>query len=122
MSTDEQAPAQPEPSVPAPAEERRWRQADHPTLVSLAGFFTGLVFIVVVPGTYAALLRAVVDQETAEELFALVLIALAVPVTLAIVPRTRRFGRYMLLGLVSTAVVVLGAAAIALWVLYRVEA
>lgn len=134
MSTEEQAPTSPEPSAattdaPGPAEpESReperggWWRRDHPTFSALAGFFTGVVFVAVVPGTYAALLRTLVDQERSEELFALVALALVVPVTLALVPRTRRFGRYMLLGIVSTAVVVLGSAALVLWILYRTEA
>ena len=138
MSTDEQASPQPEPAAPteraghtepaepaepaAPAGEAGWWHRDHPTFTALAGFFAGLVFVVVVPGTYAALLRLVTDQETAEDLFPLVLLALVVPVTLALVPRTKRFGRYLLLGMLSTAVVVLGSAALVLWILYRVEA
>lgn len=122
MNTDEQAPVLPEPPAPALAGEASWWHRDHPTFAALSGFFTGLVFVIVVPGAYAALLRALVDQETGEELFALVLVALAVPITLAIVPRTRRFGRYMLLGILSTAVVVLGSAALVLWILYSVEA
>lgn len=94
-----------------------WWHRDHPVFASLAGFFTGLVFVVVVPGAYAALLAAVLDYESAEELFPFVLVALAVPIALLVHPRTRRFGRYMLLGMVSTALVVGGVAALVLWFL-----
>mgnify|MGYP005997773205 CR=1 FL=1 len=94
-----------------------WWHRDHPVFASLAGFFTGLVFVVVVPGAYAALLSAVLDYEAAEELFPFVLVALAVPIALLVHPRTRRFGRYMLLGMVSTALVVGGVAALVLWFL-----
>lgn len=94
-----------------------WWHRDHPVFASLAGFFTGLVFVVVVPGAYAALLSAVLDYESAEELFPFVLVALAVPIALLVHPRTRRFGRYMLLGMVSTALVVGGVAALVLWFL-----
>lgn len=94
-----------------------WWHRDHPVFASLAGFFTGLVFVVVVPGAYAALLAAVLDYEAAEELFPFVLVALAVPIALLVHPRTRRFGRYMLLGMVSTALVVGGVAALVLWFL-----
>ncbi|MQW77663.1 hypothetical protein GHK92_17465 [Nocardioides sp. dk4132] len=126
MSTDEQAPVQPEPpaagpGASAPPSRAGWRDRDHPTFTALAAFFAGLVLVVVVPGTYAALLRLVVDQETAEDLFPLALLALVVPLVLAFVPRTRRVGRYLLLGMVSTAVVVLGSAALVLWILYRTE-
>ena len=44
-------------------------------------------------------------------------ISLAVPIGLLVAPRTRRFGRYMLIGVVATALVVIGVAAIVLWVL-----
>lgn len=96
-----------------------WWQRDHPTFTALAGFFAGLAFVIVIPGAYAALLRVFVDNETAEELFPLVLVTLAIPLGLAFAPRTRRFGRFMLLGIGTTAVVVLGSAALVLWFLYR---
>ena len=94
-----------------------WWHRDHPVFASLAGFFTGLVFVVVVPGAYAALLASMVDTESAEDLFPFVLVALAVPIALLVHPHTRRFGRYMLLGIVSTALVVGGVAALVLWFL-----
>lgn len=94
-----------------------WWHRDHPVFASLAGFFTGLVFVVVVPGAYAALLASVMDTESAEDLFPFVLVALAVPIALLVHPHTRRFGRYMLLGIVSTALVVGGVAALVLWFL-----
>lgn len=133
---DEQtAPASPAPEAPvstaptagatpvaeAPAREPSWWHRDHPVFTSLAGFFTGLLFVILVPGVYAAVLSLLVETETAEDLFPLVLVALAVPITLAIVPRTRRFGRYMLLGIVTTAVVVLATAAIVIWILYSTD-
>lgn len=94
-----------------------WWHRDHPVFASLAGFFTGLVFVVVVPGAYAALLASIMDTESAEDLFPFVLVALAVPIALLVHPHTRRFGRYMLLGIVSTALVVGGVAALVLWFL-----
>lgn len=136
MSADEEQATQagPAPEAPAaatpageerdsatPAREPSWWHRDHPVFTSLAGFFTGLLFVILVPGVYAAVLSLLVETETAEDLFPLVLVALAVPVTLAIVPRTRRFGRYMLLGIVTTAVVVLVTAAIVIWVLYSTD-
>jgi len=94
-----------------------WWHRDHPVFASLAGFFTGLVFVVVVPGAYAALLASIMDTEAAEDLFPFVLVALAVPIALLVHPHTRRFGRYMLLGILSTALVVGGVAALVLWFL-----
>lgn len=101
----------------AVAREVDWWHRDHPVFAALAGFFTGLVFVVVVPGAYAALLAALLDYEAAEELFPFVIVALAVPIGLLVHPRTRRFGRYMLFGMVSTALVVGGVAALVLWFL-----
>ena len=43
------------------------------------------------------------------------LLTLAVPLGLVVAPRTRRFGLYMLIGMVATALVVLGVAALVLW-------
>lgn len=117
MSTDEQSvepPAAPENhSEPPPS----WWHRDHPTFTALTGFFTGLAFVIVLPGLYAAILGALFDYETAEGLFPFVLVILAVPLCLVIVSRTRRFGRYMLIGMGSTLLVVGGVSAIVLWVL-----
>ena len=74
-------------------------------------------FNVNLPGLAAALLHWIFDDHTAEDLYPFVLVFLAVPLGLAIAPRTRRFGLYMLIGVVTTALVVLGVAAVVLWVL-----
>lgn len=114
MSTDQEQ---------APVAERRpdWWHRDHPTFTALSGFFTGLVFVIVVPGLFGAVLGWLFDYDTAEDLFPFVLATLAVPLGLVIAPRTRRFGLYMVLGLVTTALVVGGVTAIVLWylVIYR---
>ena len=94
-----------------------WWHRDHPVFVPLTGFFTGMLFILLVPGTYAAILKSVVGYERAEELFAFVALTLVVPIGLLVPPRTRRFGRYMLFGVVATAVVVIGVALAVLWYL-----
>ncbi|GHJ58028.1 hypothetical protein NOK12_05470 [Nocardioides sp. OK12] len=94
-----------------------WWHRDHPVFTPLSGFFSGLLFVLLVPSVYAAVLNAVTDDETATDLFPFVLVALAVPLGLVVAPHTRRFGRYMLFGVVSTAVVVLGVAALVVWVL-----
>ena len=99
------------------ADQPNWWHRDHPVFAALAGFFTGLVFVIVVPGAYAGLLATMVDTESAEDLFPFVLVSLAVPIALLVHPTTRRFGRYMLLGIVSTALVVGGVSALVLWLL-----
>lgn len=104
---------------PASAEERvpDWWHRDHPTFTSLTGFFTGLAFVIVVPGLFAAILGWIFDYHTAEDLFPLVLVTLAVPIGLVIAHRTRRFGRYMLIGMAVTALVVGGVSGVVLWYL-----
>ena len=94
-----------------------WWHRDHPVFVPLAGFFTGMAFIILVPGTYAAVLKSLVGYERAEELFPFVLLTLVVPISLLVPPRTRGFGRYMVFGVVATAVVVVGVALGVLWFL-----
>jgi hypothetical protein len=105
--TDEEV----EPAAPGPD----WWHRDHPTFAALTGFYTGLVFAIVVPGLYAAILAAVVGQQRAEDLFPFVLVTLIVPILLVIAHQTRRFGLYMWLGIVSTALVVLGVGGGVFW-------
>ena len=78
-----------------------------------------MLFVTLVPGGFVGLLRLLFAYDTAEELFPLVLISLVVPITLLVVPRTRRFGVYMVLGMVLTALVVLGVASVVLYYLVQ---
>ncbi|MFC7496163.1 MULTISPECIES: hypothetical protein [unclassified Nocardioides] len=120
MSTDQDQ--APEPT--ATDEQDRppdWWHRDHPTFTALSGFFTGLVFVVLVPGLFIGLLHLLVDDETAEGLFPFVLVTLAVPIGLVVAPRTRRFGIYMLIGAVTTALVVGGVATLVLWYMITYE-
>ena len=94
-----------------------WWHRDHPVFTRLAGFFTGLGFVAIVPALYAAILRSVVSDETAESLFPFVLVTLAVPLGLLITERTRLFGKYLLFGMVVCTLVVVGVATLVLWVL-----
>jgi uncharacterized BrkB/YihY/UPF0761 family membrane protein len=96
-----------------------WWHRDHPTFAALTGFYAGLVFAIVVPGLYAAILAALFDQDRAEELFPFVLVTLIVPLLLVLAPTTRRFGGYMWLGMVGTAIVVVGVGGGVFW--YMVE-
>ncbi len=94
-----------------------WWHRDHPVFAALTGFFAGLAYVALVPAAYVGLLRLLVSDETAEALFPFVLVTLAVPIGLVITERTRRFGMYMLVGMVVCAVVVVGVATLVLWVL-----
>jgi hypothetical protein len=120
MSTEEKAAETP---VEAPAADAgpapSWWHRDHPTFSALSGFFTGLLFVALVPAAFVAILSLVFDTEEVEDLFPFVLLTLVVPLVLVVNQRTRRFGKYFLLGMVLTAVVVVGVGSLVLW--YLVE-
>jgi hypothetical protein len=97
------------------ARQPDWWHRDHPTFTALAGFFSGLAYIVLVPALFAGLLNLVFDDDTADDLFPLVLVGLALPLGLLAGHRTRRFGGYLLIGMVVTALVVSGVAGLVIW-------
>jgi hypothetical protein len=109
---DDQPDDQPEPS---------WWHRSHPTFAGLMGFFTGIGFVILVPGIYGTLLNALVRENTAEKLFPLVLIALIVPLALLVPRKTRRFAQMMLLGMVATVLVVGATTALVLWLLVSLD-
>jgi hypothetical protein len=124
MSSDEtevRDPVDERPDTGPVGERPNWWHRDHPTFAALSGFFTGLAFVLVVPALFVGLLSLLFDYERAEELFPLVLVTLVVPLGLVLSPRTRRFGSYMWLGIVTTAVVVVGVGALVLYVLVNGE-
>jgi hypothetical protein len=98
-----------------------WWHRDHPTFIALTGFFTGMLFVTVVPGGFIGLLRLLFNYDTAEELFPLVAVALVVPTALVANARTRRFGVYMVIGMVLTAAVVLGVTSLVLYFMIRAD-
>jgi hypothetical protein len=106
---------------PSTQEGVNWWHRDHPTFTALSGFFTGLAFVCLVPAAFAAVLSALFDSGRVEELFPLVLVTLVVPLVLVIVPRTRRFGIFMWVGMLTTAIVVLGVGALVLWYMVRYQ-
>jgi hypothetical protein len=98
-----------------------WWHRDHPTFTALSGFFTGMLFVTLIPGGFAGVLRLLFEYDTAEELFPFVLLTLVVPITLLAVPRSRRFGIYMVIGMALTALVVLGVASLVLYFMVRYD-
>jgi hypothetical protein len=113
--TPEDPPAQdgaPEPS---------WWHRSHPTFAGLVGFFTGVAYVIIVPGGYAALLGLLVSDSTAQKLFPLVLVALVVPLAMLVPRKTRRFAQFMFLGIISTALVIALTSALVIWVLVRLD-
>ena len=104
-----------------PADEPDWWHRSHPTFAGVAGFFTGIAFVIIVPGVYATLLNAFLGEKTAQRLFPYVLIALLVPLGLLVPRKTRRFGQLMLVGMVATVIVVAVTAALVLWFLISLD-
>lgn len=101
------------------ARQPSWWHRDHPVFTSLAGFFSGLAFVAVVPTLFAGITRLFLDADEARAVYPFVLVTLIVPIGLLFSRSTRRFGRYLLLGIVVTLVVVLGVAALVLWILMK---
>ena len=98
-----------------PAEESSWWHRSHPTFAGIAGFFAGMLFVTALPGGFAGVLRLMFPYERAQELFPLVLIALVLPIVLLAKRRTRRFAIFMVIGMVVTALVVLGVTSLVLY-------
>ncbi|CAN5262628.1 MAG: hypothetical protein ACSLEW_05985 [Nocardioides sp.] len=96
-----------------------WWHRGHPVFTPLAGFFTGLVFILVLPTTFAYVLRFFLPDDAAGGAYWVVLLTFLIPVGLMFSPRTRRFGRFMWLGIVLTAVVVICVAGVVVWWITR---
>ncbi|MFC7361573.1 hypothetical protein [Nocardioides astragali] len=110
METDEMS------QVEEPRERPfEWWHHSHPTFAGITGFFAGMLFVTAVPGAFVGILRLLFTYETAEQLFPFVLLALALPIFLLIKRKTRRFAQFMFVGMVVTALVVLGVASLVLY-------
>ncbi len=120
LESDGTAPTSSVDETPGPP--RDWWHRDHPTFAAITGFFSGMLFVTVVPGGFAGVLRLLFDYDTAARLFPLVGVMLVVPTALVANGRTRRFGMHFVLGMVLTALVVLGVASLVLYFLVRYEA
>ena len=100
-----------------------WWHRDHPTFTAISGFFSGLVFATVVPGLFMATVRYFADdstaERTAEEAFPFVLLFLVIPIAMVAFPQTRRFGTYLMLGIVVTLAVVIGVSTFVFWLMIR---
>ncbi len=96
-----------------------WWHRDHPTFTPIMGFFTGLLFVSLVPAGFLGALNALFDDEVARDLSPLLATTLVVPFGLVVWRPSRRFGRYMLSGMVVTALVVVGVTTLVLWLMAR---
>lgn len=104
------------PQAGPEAEERPgWWHHSHPTFAGITGFFAGMLYVTAVPGAFVGVLRLLFTYETAERLFPFVLLALALPIAMLVKRKTRRFAQFMFVGMVVTALVVLGVASLVLY-------
>lgn len=100
----------------------RPRRRDHPVFTPLAGFFTGVLLVLVVGGLLGAVLDLVLGYDVGDHPWVLLAAPGAVLVaTLALlaVRSTRRFARYMLFGVLTTPAVIAAVAALTFWLLLR---
>jgi hypothetical protein len=104
-----------------PAADPSWWHRSHPTFAGLIGFFTGVAYVIIVPGIYAALLSLLLSDSTAKRLFPLGILALVVPLALLIPRKTRRFAQFMLVGFISTALVIGLTAVLVIWLLVQLD-
>lgn len=105
----------------ADAPEPSWWHRSHPTFAGLVGFFTGVAYVIVVPGIFAAVLSLLLSDSSAQRLFPLIAVALVIPLALLIPRKTRRFAQFMLLGVVTTALVIGLTAAVVIWLMVRLD-
>lgn len=110
-------------ALPADAvrEEPSWWHRDHPVFVPLSGFFSGLAFVLVVPGLYAGILGTFLQPHQVRAAFPWLLVSLLVPAYLLARPHSRRFGGYFLLGMVGTVAVVLLVGGLVLWLMMKTD-
>ncbi len=77
--------------------------------------------MIVVPGIFAALLRLMLGDSTAQRLFPLLALLLVVPLALLIPRRTRRFAQFMLARRGHDRVVIGLTAALVIWVMVQID-
>lgn len=121
---DAPAPRGPDAGRRRAATEPRFWHTSHPVFTPLAGFFTGTLLVVLVLGILGLVLSALFDVEISEHpgpFLVAILSLLVLNVVLLVTPRTRRFARYMLFGLIGTPVVVGVVAALTLLVLVKTD-
>lgn len=120
MSTDEtvhDAPAD-DAVVGHRADRPRFWHRGHPVFTPLAGFFTGVLLVVVLGGLLGAILDRVLGYDVGEHPWVLLAAPgalLVVALALLVPRRTRRFARYLLFGVLTTPAVVAAAAALTAW-------
>jgi hypothetical protein len=116
-----EAPADGAPEDEDPGPPPSWWHRSHPTFAGLVGFFSGVAYVIIIPGVYATILGLLLSDSAAQRLFPLVLVALVIPLAMLVPRKTRRFAQFMFLGIISTALVIAATTALVIWVMVRVD-
>lgn len=120
MSTDDGRDVATQHGHPATPFTGAWWSTSHPTFAGITGFFAGMLYVALVPGGIAAVLRYVLDDQGIKTAFLPVVIALIVlPVVLLVPRKTRRFGTFVLVGMAVTIAVVLGVTSLVLYLMVQ---
>ena len=120
MSTDDGRDVATQHGQPATPFTGAWWSTSHPTFAGITGFFAGMLYVALVPGGIAAVLRYVLDDQGIKTAFLPVVIALIVlPVVLLVPRKTRRFGTFVLVGMAVTIAVVLGVTSLVLYLMVQ---
>jgi len=98
-------------SSPLAVRRPSWWSRDHPVFVPLASFFGGMALVLFTFGLLGAIVSQVLGYDAAGTVFPYSFVIFVVPLVLIGFAHTRRVGLYLLLGMVLTAVVVIGVAA-----------
>lgn len=126
----ETAPSAPEPTgqdvaatpdVAPAARPLDWWHRSHPTFAAITGFFAGMLLVTAVPGGLIGVLRLALPYDSVQQYLGLIALTLLLPVPLLAVRKTRRFGVFMLIGMVITALVVLGVASLVLYLMVQLD-
>ncbi len=129
MTTDEgvrlEKAGEPESSDPGPAhaaERVRFWHGEHPVFAPLTGFFTGFLLVIVALAALGFVLQEVFDYDVTQHPWVLLVAVAAVfvvNVVLLVRPHSRRFGRYMLFGVLATPAVIFGVGALTTYLLIQ---
>ena len=117
----DETPADDAPPAESEGPEPSWWHRSHPTFAGLVGFFSGVAYVIVVPGVYGTILGLLVSEKTAQRLFPLVLVALVVPLAMLVPRKTRRYAQFAFLGIISTALVVALTAALVIALMVKLD-
>lgn len=119
----DEAPDEPtDGAVGASDDAPRFWHREHPVFTPLVGFFTGLVAILIALAALGWILDKTVGYDISEHPWVFLVavgVVLVVNLVLVALPRSRRFARYMLFGVLLTPLVIIVSAALTTYLLLK---